>query len=325
MKRSIAHLPKRKQDDIYFLVKKILEKLPQTTMIILYGSYARGNYVEYDERVEFGIRTSYRSDYDILVVTHGITDREAGSKLDNVDDIYSKLSEYQTPVQFINDDINKLNSDLSEGRYFYTEIKRDGILLYDSGKHKLARRRKLHYDEIKQQAEEYYNEKYEKARQFFETRKYHYDQGWLHLSAFDLHQTCENLFYTTRLTFTLQNSKQHNLAKLLGSVRKYSPVFSEIFPNDTAEEKRLFKLLKTAYVEARYNPNFKVTEEDFEALSGKAILLFELVERICRERLNEYEQKYIMESPAMMDIIKKGDEEIKNGGGTSVDIEDLWK
>ncbi|MBP1615965.1 MAG: prevent-host-death family protein [Bacteroidetes bacterium] len=45
--------------------------------------------------------------------------------------------------------------------------------------------------------------------------------------------------------------------------------------------------------------------------------------------LEEYnsikETEYIMKSPAMMDIIRKGDEEIKNGGGTSVDIDDLWK
>lgn len=45
--------------------------------------------------------------------------------------------------------------------------------------------------------------------------------------------------------------------------------------------------------------------------------------------LEEYnsikETEYIMKSPAMMDVIRKGDEEIKNGGGTPVDIEDLWK
>jgi antitoxin YefM len=45
--------------------------------------------------------------------------------------------------------------------------------------------------------------------------------------------------------------------------------------------------------------------------------------------LEEYnsikETEYIMKSPAMMDIIRKGDDEIKNGGGTSVDIENLWK
>lgn len=45
--------------------------------------------------------------------------------------------------------------------------------------------------------------------------------------------------------------------------------------------------------------------------------------------LEEYnsikETEYIIKSPAMMDIIRKGDEEIDNGGGTSVGIEDLWK
>lgn len=45
--------------------------------------------------------------------------------------------------------------------------------------------------------------------------------------------------------------------------------------------------------------------------------------------LEEYnsikETEYIMKSPAMMNIIRKGDEEMKNGGGTSVDIDGLWK
>lgn len=45
--------------------------------------------------------------------------------------------------------------------------------------------------------------------------------------------------------------------------------------------------------------------------------------------LEEYnsikETEYIMKSPAMMDIIRMGDEEIKKGGGTSIDIEHLWK
>lgn len=294
MKRSIAHLPKRKQDDLYFLVKKVVERLPQTTMIILYGGYARGSYVDYDERVEFGIPTSYMSDYDILVVTDGITDKEAGQKLDNVDELYYKYPESQTPVEFINDDISKLNSDLSEGRYFYTELKREGILLYDSGKHKLARRRKLHYDEIKQQAEEYYNEKLKRANEYFDIAAYCYDKEKYHLASFNLHQTCENLFYAVRLTYTLRNSKQHNLAKLLSSVRKYSPEFSKIFPNETKEEKRLFKLLKSAYVEARYNSEFKVTKEDIDTLRKRVTLLFDLIERICYEQINEYQRRHAL-------------------------------
>lgn len=288
MKQSITYLPKRKQDDLHYLVRSILAMIPQTEMIILYGSYATGKYVEYDEREEFGIRTTFMSDYDILVVTHGIKDKEAGQKLDAVDHKYYTDPEFQTPVQFINDDIAKLNKDLSEGRYFYTQIKKEGILLYDSKKYKLARRRKLKFDEIKQQAEEYFNEKYTKATEFLIDTKNCYNRKSYIQASFYLHQACENLFYATRLAFTLENNKQHNLSKLLASVKKYSEDFIKIFPRHTAEEKRLFGLVKAAYVEARYNPDFLVTKEDIDALMPTIDQLFKLVKRICEERIREY-------------------------------------
>ena len=45
--------------------------------------------------------------------------------------------------------------------------------------------------------------------------------------------------------------------------------------------------------------------------------------------LDEYnsinETEYIMKSPAMMDAIRKGAEEIKEGKGTAVNIDELWK
>ncbi len=290
MKKSIAHIPGRKQEDLEYLVKLILERIPQTQMIILYGSYARGDYVEYDQRVEFGIPTSYMSDYDILVVTHGIDDKTVGSKLDNIDHIYYKHPDLQTPVQFINEDIKTLNKYISDGRYFYTQIRAEGIILYDSGKFNLARKRKLNYEEIKQQAEEYYEEKYKRANGFLQNSRYSYKDEDYQLCSFLLHQAVENFFYAVRLTYTLQNNKQHNLRKLIDSVRKYSPGFIQIFPCDTAEEKRLFELLKATYVEGRYNPKFVVTPEDCEALTRKVEALGKLVEELCRKRLDEYGQ-----------------------------------
>jgi hypothetical protein len=37
------------------------------------------------------------------------------------------------------------------------------------------------------------------------------------------------------------------------------------------------------------------------------------------------ETEYIMSSPAMVDILRQGDEDIKNGKGRVVNLEDLWK
>ena len=291
MKKSISYLHKRKQEDLIFLVREINKRLPQAEMIILYGSYATGKFVEYDERVEFGVPTSYMSDYDILVVTSGISDKKAGNVLDNIDDLYYKDPDYQTPVQYINDDIKTLNRQLEEGRYFYTQLKQEGIVLYDSKKFKLARRRRLNFKEIQQQALEYFEQKFKKADEFLENAKFNYSKEWYVMASFMLHQATENYYYSIRLAFTLKSNKQHNLAKLSASVKRHSEELAKVFLRDTAEEKRLFTLLKDAYVEARYNPNFLVTKEDIDALLPKVELLRDITKRICEAKIGEYGER----------------------------------
>ena len=97
--------------------------------------------------------------------------------------------------------------------------------------------------------------------------------------------------YAIRLVFDLHNPKQHNLGKLLSSVRRYSPDIPKVFPRDTEEEKRLFKLVKAAYVEARYNPGFIVTKEDIDALILKAEALQKVTQQICEQKIKEYGEK----------------------------------
>jgi predicted nucleotidyltransferase/HEPN domain-containing protein len=291
MKKSIAYLPKNKQEDLYFIVKEIRKRLPKSEMIILYGSYARNEYVDFDEREEFGIITSFRSDYDILVVTNGISDKSAGQLLDNVENIYYKHPDDQTPLQFINEDIKTLNKLIEEGRYFYTQIKNEGVILYDSGNFKLARRRKLNFDEIKEQAQGYLDRKFQTANEFLHTAKLIYKEQYFIRASFQLHQAAENYYHAIRLVYTLKDTKQHNLFKLSSSVKHYSPELAKVFPRHTAEEKRLFNLLKDAYVEARYNDDFEVTKEDIDALIPKVELLRDITKRICEAKIREYGEK----------------------------------
>lgn len=294
MKDSIAYLPKDKQAELNFLVKEILKRLPQTEFIILFGSYARGNYVRRSVRIEDGgIPTVKISDYDIYVITSGINSKKADTILDNIEDIFFSGKDFDrdTPVQFINDDIKLLNKYLEEGRYFYTQIKQEGIVLYNSGKYKLARRRKLNYAEIKEQAQEYFDEKFQSANEFLHTAKLIYKEEYYKMESFLLHQACENYYYAIRLTFTLRNNKQHNLSKLSSATKRYSEDLATVFPQDTLEEKRLFTLLKSAYVEARYNPYFVVTKEDIDALVPKVELLRDITKLICTTKIKEYEEQ----------------------------------
>ena len=243
MKDSIAYLPKDKQEELNFLVTEILRRLPQTEFIILYGSYARGNYVRRSIRIEDGgIPTVKISDYDIYVITSGINSKKAETILDNVEDIFfaGKDFDRDTPVEFINDDIKQLNKFIEEGRYFYTQIKQEGIILYDSGRYKLSRRRKLNFEEIREQAQEYFDEKCVRANNFLKYAIMADKETDYKEASFFLHQSCENYYYAIRLTHTLRNSKQHNLSKLISSVRRYSDDLNNVFPQNTSEEKRFF-------------------------------------------------------------------------------------
>lgn len=231
------------------------------------------------------------SDYDILVVTSGVSDKKATNILDNIEDIYYKNPDIQTPVQFINDDIKALNRQLEEGRYFYTQLKQEGIILYDSGKCKLARRRKLNFKEIQQQAQQYFNDKFENANDFLRSARYDIKDEKYKMCSFHLHQACENYYYAIRLSFTLRSNKQHNLSKLMASVKRHSEELAKVFPQNTAEEKRLFNLLKAAYIESRYNPDFVVTKEDIDAIIPKVEILRDITKHICEQKIKEYGER----------------------------------
>lgn len=294
MKTSINYLPEQKRDELRRIVKCVLEVLPGCEMIILYGSYARNTYVDYDQRIEYGIRTCFMSDYDILVVTNTRFQRHVISHILSkaTDNYYKGMNRNEsTTVQFIDESIDDLNKAIDKNRYFYTDIKREGIMLYNSGRYKLARRRKQNYREIKELAEEYYNERFERGNEFLLGAIFYNEQGLHKMASFNLHQACENYYNSIILTFTLYSPKEHSLIKLSARAKTHSLESSKAFPRNTEEEKRLFDLLQDAYVQARYSLHFRITQEDIEALIPKVELLRDIARQCCEERIKVYAAK----------------------------------
>ena len=294
MKTSINYLPEQKRDELRRIVKCVLEVLPGCEMIILYGSYARNTYVDYDQRIEYGIRTCFMSDYDILVVTNTRFQRHVISHILSkaTDNYYKGMNRNEsTTVQFIDESIDDLNKAIDKNRYFYTDIKREGIMLYNSGRYKLARRRKQNYREIKELAEEYYNERFERGNEFLLGAIFYNEQGLHKMASFNLHQACENYYNSIILTFTLYSPKEHSLIKLSARAKTHSLESSKAFPRNTEEEKRLFDLLQDAYVQSRYSLHFRITQEDIEALIPKVELLRDIARQCCEERIKVYAAK----------------------------------
>lgn len=294
MKTSINYLPEQKRNELRRIVECVLEVLPDCEMIILYGSYARNTYVDYDQRIEYGIRTCFMSDYDILVVTNTRFQRHVISHILSkaTDNYYKGMNRNEsTTVQFIDESIDDLNKAIDKNRYFYTDIKREGIMLYNSGRYKLARRRKQNYREIKELAEEYYNERFERGNEFLLGAIFYNEQGLHKMASFNLHQACENYYNSIILTFTLYSPKEHSLIKLSARAKTHSLESSKAFPRNTEEEKRLFDLIQDAYIQARYSLHFRVTKEDIEALIPKVELLRDITRQCCEERIKVYAAK----------------------------------
>jgi len=293
MKNSIDFLPERKQRDLRELVRLIRDEVKDVVMVILYGSYAKNTYVECDERRDFGVKTYFMSDYDILVVTKkrlGVREGTAETRI-RERFLESRADEFQTWPQFINESISKLNHALSEGRYFYVDILNQGIMLYDSGEYQLATPRELDYSEIKKMAQEYFNDKFPEANEFSVVAGFTYQRGNYQMASFMLHQAAENFIKTIPLTYILYGYKEHDLDFLIKKCKPFTLELAKVFPRDTPEEERLFKLLQRAYIEARYNKkNFIVTKADIEALTPKVELLRDITEKVCRDRIAEYDR-----------------------------------
>ena len=282
MKRSIGFLPENKRQDLQQLVDLIRTHIKDVGMVILFGSYAKNKYVDYDQRIEFGTPTYYMSDYDLLVLTRKEIGAIQYSLYAKIKDRFfeNKNRPFHTHPQFINYGIDEFNHALTKAHYFETESKRDGILLYDSGQYKLARRRKLDFAEIRERAQKYFDDKFGRALSFLIDVGHAANRGDYKQASFYLHQSAENLLRTVSLVHILYSPKNHDLDELLRSCKAYTIELCRAFPRNTPEEERLFDLLQRSYIESRYNPDFEITKTDIEALVPKVERLRDIVEKI---------------------------------------------
>jgi uncharacterized protein len=279
MNTSLSHLPKEKQDLINYLVKVIVERI-DPEKIILYGSYATGKWVE-DEYMEDGRQYDYKSDYDFLVIT-----KEGERRSDHeVQEIVEHRSGLNTNVSAITHDIGYVNGKLSDGQYFFSDIQKEGILLYDAGNIALAEKRNLSAEEKKKIAQEDFDAWFISAKEFLKTAEYSLQENNLKIAAFLLHQSAERTYNTTILVFRGYKPKTHNLEKLLRYAKHFSKDLSLVFPRNNDDEKHLFELLRKGYVEARYDKSYTITRDEVQILITRLTKMQTITEEICKQKI----------------------------------------
>ncbi len=281
------------KDRLDAIVQEILAVAKdQVAMIILFGSYAKGTWVR-DWYVEGHITYSYESDLDILVVTKSPKYRGLkGASFES--DLTKRLERkglrgktFGAPwVTFVVEPIKYLNQQLERSQYFFSDIKKEGILLYDSGEFTLAEPKDLNSEERRQIAKDDFDQWFPRAIGFIKATNYMLQDNYLNLAAFQLHQATESFYSAILLVFTGYKPRLHDIEKLGSLASNYSDELLKIFPRDTKEQEERFILLKLAYTEARYNKNYKITEEQLVYLIKRVEKLKSITEEICIAWIN---------------------------------------
>ncbi|MGN6419325.1 MAG: HEPN domain-containing protein [Pseudobacter sp.] len=280
MQPSFDQLPEKKQHEIRQVVEVIKEVI-DPEMVILFGSYAKGTWVDHQYH-SGGLLNEYTSDYDFLVVTQ--TSEKDAYVLEH--QVIQKTDHFNPPVNLEIHGIDHINKGLEWGEYFWADIIKEGIVLFDKRTIQFSQPRELTPLERKEKAQRYFDTWFPQANEFLIDAKHAADRKNFKKSDFELHQAAENLYYATLTVFTDYKPKLHNLWKLRKKAKPYSEQLYLVFRTETDKsEENLFELLKQGYIEARYDPKFSISEENINILIERVSSMIPIVEQICKTRI----------------------------------------
>ncbi len=286
MKASLNHLPERKRAELARIVSIIRQSAPQAEMIILFGSYARGDAVE-DVTTQGRTTYEYSSDFDILVI---VQSKSLADNLDlwyGIEDEAGKLP-VQTPVKIIAHELDFVNKKLEKGQYFFSDIKKDGIILYDSKNCRLAEPKELSPKERLGQAKADFEQWFHSANEFLIDYGNAYKRESYRKAAFYLHQAAECYYGAVLLVYTNYKPKTHDLDTLRRLAANHDPAFFSAFPLRTKQERDRFDLLRQAYVGARYHDDYKITPKELKYLARCVEILRDKMKTSCEQKMESF-------------------------------------
>jgi predicted nucleotidyltransferase/HEPN domain-containing protein len=303
MRTDLDHLPPAKQRELERVVRLLFEEFEEARAlatqewkkkgrilkIILYGCYARGNWVDEPHTAK-----GYQSDYDLLIIVNDqrLTDRvhywaRAEEQLNRELAITKTL---KTPVNFIVHTLHEVNDGLAHGRFFFMDVARDGIALYQSDDSELAEPKPKTPAQALAMAKEYYEEWFPAAAGMLETARFSQAEGRLKDAAFLMHQATERLYHCVLLVCTFYTPHVHNLGFLRTQAERLDRRLAQVWPKETRKERAMFEKLKDAYVKARYSKHYRISAEELAWLSARVEELGQVVQAICMERIDSLER-----------------------------------
>jgi predicted nucleotidyltransferase len=302
MRTDLDHLPERQQRELERVRDILLAEFEQAIAIanqphrkggkvykiILFGSYARTDWVDEPDN-------GYQSDFDLLVIVSHEDLTDIADYWYVAEDRIARDPAINRPVNLIVHALDEVNGALKRGEYFWADIARDGIALYELPCHSLATPMPLTPGDAYAMAKGYFDRWFALASQSIRTFELQRSEGqtptWLNDAAFTLHQATERFYICFLLVTTLYFPRSHNIKFLRSLAEDKEPRLVESWPRASRRDRARFERLKRAYVEARYSASYEITGEDLEALASSTAQLRDIVETLSIERLAQLEAK----------------------------------
>jgi len=306
LKTDLSHLPARARRDLTQAVEILREEFARRTArsdaphvrngrilkIILFGSYARGRQV-------IDPVGRYFSDYDILVIVDHDDLTDAAEYWTQAEDRMVEMLTrrfWPQPLNLIVHSLDDFNHQLERGRYFFIDIVKEGIALFEEQGFPLAEPIPLSPEEARAEAQFYFDDDYPDIEMLLETSTFQRGKAgeeteprlqgkWRNQAAFNLHQATERAYYCILLVLKLYRPKSHNLNFLSQRCEQLDERLIGLWRRDTKEGKRCYELLRAAYIKARYSDFYKISDTELDWLTERIRALQALTRIICEERL----------------------------------------
>lgn len=301
MRTDLDHLPAGKQRELERVLQILFEefndvqalatgkrKAARILKVILYGSYARGGWVDEPHTAK-----GYQSDFDLLVV---VNRQEAADRVkywsaaeDRLNREVGITKTLRTPVNFIVHTLQEVNDGLAHGRYFFMDVAKDGIALYQADDTELHKPKPKTPEQALKMAKEYFDEWLPLAASAQKGFHFFVSQNERRDAAFILHQAAERLYHCVLLVCTFYTPHVHNLGFLRTQAERIDMRLVDAWPRDLRADRAKFEKLKEAYVKARYSKHYRISDEELAWLGKQVEQLGCAVHAVCSDRISALE------------------------------------
>jgi len=233
----------------------------------------------------FAINNRNRPQFDFIVL---LPPDAKYSYSDYLTQVQAKCSEIGSVLIWCNK-INEVYRRLRGGHIFYSAVCTDGFLVYDNRRLPLPEKAPIDISTIKVNARNIFNDAFQNAKSYLDGAEYFATSNQYKQAAFLLHQATEHAIRALLASLTSLTTYGHNLKSLIRYSSFCAPGLDAIFPKNTDEEKESFNLLNTAYVAARYNPSYEISQEQVMLLLERVYSILTQTEQSFEERLKMFE------------------------------------